>query len=74
MRVNHYYEDGTLYLGNKTETGEKVLTESQVELKTWVELERNQRIIAKSYWPHSMIPHPYRCNPVKTTKPWVRKC
>ena len=73
MQLNHYYEDGTIYLGNKREKQGNTMSEHGAQLYTWIELGRKQRIIAKCYWPHSMIPHPARLNPVKATTPWVRK-
>lgn len=69
-RVNHYYRDGTLYLGSKSESNGKVVTESGVELYTFASLDRYPKIIAKTYWPHSILPHPASAYPVKASKPW----
>jgi len=69
--INHYYPDGTLYLGVKTELDGVVKTEAGVELMTFAALARHPKIFARSYWPHSILPHPARCYPVKAEKPWA---
>jgi len=69
--INHYYPDGTLYLGVKTELDGVVKTEAGVELMTFAALDRYPKIFAKSYWPHSILPYPARCYPVKAAKAWA---
>jgi len=69
-KVNHYYSDGTLYLGAKQEAGVKVLAESGTELKTFAELDRLPKLFAKTYWPHSVLPHPANAYPVKASELW----
>ena len=71
MRVNHYYQDGTLYLGAKSEREGKVLTEGGVALLTFAELKRYPKIMAKTYWHHSILPNFARYNPVKAKAPWA---
>ena len=71
IKVNHYYRDGTLYLGAKSERDGKVLTESGVELYTYGALDRYPKIIAKLHWPHSILPHPAKSYPVKAKEPWA---
>lgn len=70
IRVNHYYKDGTLYLGQKSEIDGKVTSEAGVGLYTFAKLDRYPKIIAKTYWPHSILPHPAARNPVKASEPW----
>ena len=69
-RVNYYYTDGTLYLGNKTQEGDNVVTESGVTLLTFQDLDRHPKIFARHYWPHSVTPHPASSFPIKALKPW----
>ena len=70
IKVNHYYEDGTLYLGSKSDNGDIVTSEAGVELFTFAQLERHPKIFARHYWPHSVIPYPASSYPIKAAKPW----
>lgn len=70
IKVNHYYKDGTLYLGSKSKNGDIVTSEAGVELCTFAQLDRYPKIVAKTYWPHSILPHPAARYPVKASEPW----